>query len=81
VPGCIDFIRDGVEGYVVAVDAEDDLQSAILKLLSDRETLVLLGKNARERTLATSTAKKIQSQYEEIFRFDCHCEEFLRTTA
>src|SRR5207237_1089577 len=67
VSGCNDFIRDGVEGYVVPIDSEADLKRAILNLMSDRENLVWLGQNARERVLATSTARKIQSQYEEIF--------------
>jgi glycosyltransferase involved in cell wall biosynthesis len=68
VAGCADFIREGVDGYVVPAESEEELRKAILKLSANREELLLLGKNARQRVLATSTTKAIQCEYEAIFR-------------
>ncbi|WP_338833444.1 glycosyltransferase [Bradyrhizobium septentrionale] len=68
VPGCVDFIREGIDGYVVPADSEEELRKAILKLSASRDELLLLGKNARQRVLATSTTKAIQAEYEAIFR-------------
>jgi len=67
VPGCRDFIRDGVEGYVVPLGSERALKEAILKLIAAPEQFSILGRRARERTLDTSTNAIIQNAYEEIF--------------
>jgi glycosyltransferase involved in cell wall biosynthesis len=72
VPGCSDFIRDGIEGYVVPLNSKEDLRGAILRLICDRDRLELLGTNARNRTLTTSTTKSIQSKYETLFNLDPH---------
>lgn len=68
VPGCSDFIRDGVEGYVVPLDRESELRAAILKLISDRTNLATLGARARQRVMETSTTAIVQAKYERIFR-------------
>jgi glycosyltransferase involved in cell wall biosynthesis len=68
VPGCRDFVRDGIDGYVVALESDAALRSAILKLMSASEqNLKLLGDRARERVRATSTTAHIQDRYSEIF--------------
>jgi len=67
VPGCRDFIRDGMEGYVVPLGSEHALREAILKLIATPEQLPILGRRARARTLDTSTNAIIQNAYEEIF--------------
>ena len=56
--------------WEMALNSKEDLRSAILRLISDRDKLTLLGTNARNRTLATSTAKSIQSKYETLFSLD-----------
>ena len=68
VPGCRDFVRDGIDGYVVALESEAALRMAILKLMSASEhKLARMGDRACERVRATSTAAHIQDRYSEIF--------------
>ncbi len=49
VPGCADFVRDGVEGMVVPPDDAEALTSVIIALAHDRERLEMMGRNARKR--------------------------------
>lgn len=67
VPGCADFIRDGIEGHVVPLGSDAALKEAILKLVSKPERFSILGERARDRVLTSSTAKIIQDKYEGIF--------------
>lgn len=68
VPGCRDFVRDGVDGYVVALESDAALRNAILKLMSASEQdLEAQGDRARWRVRATSTTAHIQDRYSEIF--------------
>jgi glycosyltransferase involved in cell wall biosynthesis len=67
VPGCADFIRDGVDGYVAKANSVASLKVAIRKLMGSPESLSGLGQSARERVLKTSTVQLIQKQYEELF--------------
>jgi glycosyltransferase involved in cell wall biosynthesis len=67
VPGCADFVRDGIEGYVVQAGVESALKTAILTLISYPEKLSLLGTRARQRVIETSTTAIIQDQYEQLF--------------
>ncbi|MEW6640323.1 MAG: glycosyltransferase [Pseudomonadota bacterium] len=67
VPGCQDFIRDGVEGYIVPLGSEHALREAIIKLIATPEQLSMMGQRARRRTLDTSTNEIIQTEYERIF--------------
>jgi len=69
VPGCRDFVRDGIDGYVVALESDAALRSAVLKLMSASEhNLRLLGDRAWERVRAASTIAHIKDRYSEIFR-------------
>lgn len=67
VPGCADFIRDGIDGCVVPANSVPSLKDAIKKLMTCSDSLSRLGGSARERVLKTSTVELIQKQYEELF--------------
>ncbi|MCO5130286.1 MAG: glycosyltransferase [Xanthobacteraceae bacterium] len=67
VPGCADFIRDGVEGYVASPDSEDALEEAILRCVREPGRLPALGANARSRLLAMSTAEDTKMKYHNLF--------------
>jgi glycosyltransferase involved in cell wall biosynthesis len=69
VPGCRDFVRDGIDGYVVALESDAAVRCAVLKLMAASEqNLKLLGDRAWGRVRATSTTAHIQDRYSEIFR-------------
>ncbi|MFQ3458375.1 glycosyltransferase [Bradyrhizobium sp. UFLA01-814] len=67
VPGCRDFIRNGLEGYVVPTDSGPALKDAIIRLINSPNDILTFGKAARAVVCATSTNKIIQANYEEIF--------------
>ncbi|WP_456779718.1 glycosyltransferase [Bradyrhizobium sp. USDA 3315] len=67
VPGCRDFIRNGLEGYVVPCDSSQALKDAIIRLMNSPEDIVKFGEAARARVCATSTNAIIQAEYEELF--------------
>jgi len=67
VPGCQDFIRDGVDGYVVPSESVSALKDAIVKLIASPEQSSAFGRHGRERVVKNSTVKIIQTKYEEIF--------------
>lgn len=67
VPGCRDFIRDGVEGYVVEPNSVAALKDAILKLFRDQAAWPVFGNAARDRVLQTSTRDIIIGQYKKLF--------------
>jgi glycosyltransferase involved in cell wall biosynthesis len=73
VPGCTDFVRNGIEGLVVPANSVEGIQDAIKKLIETPSDLQSFGEAARARVLATSTVHIIQRQYEELFR------EFMRS--
>lgn len=72
VPGCRDFVRDGVEGYVVAANSTAGLKAALIKLIKRPEVLQSFGRAARMRVLQTSTSQIVQRQYEELFDLDAN---------
>lgn len=67
VPGCRDFVRDGVEGYIAKPNSAADLKDAILKLLRNQAALPAFGKAARDRVLQTSTRDTVIEQYKNLF--------------
>jgi glycosyltransferase involved in cell wall biosynthesis len=67
VPGCRDFVRSGVDGYVVACESIPALKKAILDVLNRSESLTVMGEAARKQFLRTSTSRIIQKQYEGLF--------------
>jgi len=48
IGGIPEFVRDGVDGFLVKSDDPQDLKKAIDKLVFDEEKLIAFGKNARE---------------------------------
>jgi len=68
VPGCQDFVRDGVEGYVVPSESVRALEDAIVRLVASPEQSQAFGRRARQRVLKNSTVDIIQKKYEGIFR-------------
>jgi glycosyltransferase involved in cell wall biosynthesis len=67
VPGCQDFVRDGVEGFVVQPGSIEELKSAIKKFFHDPQLITTLGQASRERVLQTATSEIVKRQYISIF--------------
>ncbi len=59
VPGCRDFVRSGVEGFVVPPDDPRSLADALEKLAVDAVLRKRMGAAARARILADYTEKQI----------------------
>lgn len=51
VGGMPEFVRDGIDGYIVPSDDPDALADRILRLLKDPELTRHLGRNARQRAV------------------------------
>lgn len=67
VPGCQDFVRDGLEGFVVQPDSVEELRSAIKRFIHDPQLITTLGRASRERVLQTATSEIVKRQYVSIF--------------
>ncbi|MGY8631856.1 glycosyltransferase [Bradyrhizobium sp. 14AA] len=67
VPGCQDFVRDGLEGFVVQPGSVDELRSAIKRFIHDPQLITTLGRASRERVLQTATSEIVKRQYLSIF--------------
>jgi len=59
VPGCRDFVRDGVEGRVVVPDSPEALAGALSDLLVDPARRAQMGLNARKRLLDGYTETQV----------------------
>jgi len=59
VPGCRDFVRDGVEGRIVPPGSADALADALADLLKDPALRAQMGINARERLLDGFTESQV----------------------
>ncbi|MBR1277487.1 glycosyltransferase [Bradyrhizobium sp. AUGA SZCCT0283] len=70
VPGCEDFIRDGIEGFVVRPDSVEDLKLAIKRFLQEADLITRFGKAGRQRYLQTATSAIVKRQYECLFRLE-----------
>lgn len=68
VPGCEDFVRDGVEGFVVRPDSVEELKLAIKRFIDEPELIARLGHASRERVMQTATSKIVKQAYVSIFR-------------
>lgn len=51
VPGCAEFVRNDVDGFVVAPNAQDELTDALRRLVSDSALRARLGAAARDRVV------------------------------
>ena len=59
VPGCAEFVRDGVEGKVVAANDAGALADAFIALAADPEGVARMGAAARERVLGSYTERHV----------------------
>jgi glycosyltransferase involved in cell wall biosynthesis len=72
VPGCRDFVRDGLEGRVVAPGSAEALAAALSDLLADPARRAQMGLNARKRLLdgytETQVAGVVATLYQSLTR-------------
>ena len=68
VPGCRDFVRDGVEGRVVQPDSADALAAALSDLLSDPARRAAMGRAARARLLDGYTEAQVAAAVGALYR-------------
>lgn len=67
VPGCRDFVRDGLEGWLVPVGDAQHLAELIHMLFNDRERVRIAGQKARERVLAGFTEDHIVQKIKALY--------------
>ncbi|UVO39195.1 glycosyltransferase [Bradyrhizobium arachidis] len=70
VPGCEDFVRDGIEGFIVEPESVEELKSAIKKFVHDPLLIAKLGQASRDRVLQTATNEIVQRRYTSIFSLE-----------
>jgi glycosyltransferase involved in cell wall biosynthesis len=67
VPGCRQFVRDGVEGLVVPPNDPDALARAIFRLASNPQLRTEMGAAARQRVLAGYTTDAVRDAYRRLY--------------
>ncbi|WP_442895057.1 glycosyltransferase [Bradyrhizobium sp. AZCC 1578] len=70
VPGCEDFIRDGIEGFVIQPNSVEHLKLAIKRFLQEPDLITSFGKASRQRVLQTATSSIVTRQYKSLFSFE-----------
>jgi glycosyltransferase involved in cell wall biosynthesis len=70
VPGCEDFVRNGMEGIVIRPNSVEDLKAAIRQFLEDPDLITAMGKASRQRVLQTATSWIVKRQYESLFSLE-----------
>jgi len=60
VPGCRHFVREGVEGFIVAPESADALADALERLARDPELRLRMGEAARLRLLQGFTEAHVK---------------------
>lgn len=68
VPGCRQFVRDGIEGFIVPPEDPEALAKAIEKLSNDPELRRSMGQAARRRVLEYYTESHVKSSVATIYR-------------
>jgi glycosyltransferase involved in cell wall biosynthesis len=68
VPGCSDFIRDGVEGLVVPPDDAAALAEAFTRLAAEPALVARLGEAARSRVLDGYTVDAVSARLADVYR-------------
>lgn len=68
VPGCRDFVRDGIEGIVVPPGDEAALAAALTRLVQDPDLRRRMGEAARARLLAGYTEAHVEAAIAETYR-------------
>ena len=67
VPGCREIVQHGQNGYLVPVKNSNALADAILKLATDDELRVKMGKKSREIALAGFSIEKVIKEYFDLY--------------
>ncbi len=68
VPGCRDFVRDGIDGVVVPADEAEPLADALVRLASDPSRVAAMGDAARERLLDGHTEAAVGAAVVRLYR-------------
>lgn len=68
VPGCRSFVRDGLDGLVVARDDAPAIAKALERLANDPAAVRIMGENARARVLEGYTEKQVVDGVEALYR-------------
>lgn len=68
IPGCQDFVVDGVNGFVVPPGDAEALAAALEKLASDAELRARMGAAGRARVLAHYTAPQVNAATQAVYR-------------
>jgi glycosyltransferase involved in cell wall biosynthesis len=66
VGGIPEFVRDGVDGYLVPPESSTQLRTAIHKLVSDPERMQVMGRNARAQMSALCNGELIAERELEL---------------
>ena len=67
VPGCRHFVRDGMEGFVIAVEDAAALAAAIARLVRDEQLRLSMGQAARQRVLEGYTEEHVISAVADVY--------------
>lgn len=67
VPGCRDFVRDGVEGYVVPPEDAASLAARLRHLADDRALVQQMGRHARERVVSGYTERHVMDAVKAVY--------------
>ena len=67
VPGCAEFVRHGVEGFVAKPESVESLKQAIVALLQNQCALQTMGMAARNRVIELSSREIIEGKFRELF--------------
>jgi glycosyltransferase involved in cell wall biosynthesis len=68
VPGCRDFTRDGLDGYVVPPDDPAALTQTMLCLANDPALVAAMGTSARSRVIGDYTEEAVGSAVTRLYR-------------
>lgn len=68
VPGCRDFVRSGIEGFVVPPDDPRALADALEKLAGDADLRLRMGRAARARVLDGYTEAQIAGKVVNLYK-------------
>jgi glycosyltransferase involved in cell wall biosynthesis len=68
VPGCRDFVRDGVEGFIVAPGSIEDLAQGLAKLTNNPDLRTRLGANAHARLLDGYTEAQVAAAVGSLYK-------------
>jgi len=73
IVGCIDAVEDGVTGFLVEVDNENQLKTAIMKLIDDPQLRKILGQQGNKRTEKLFDTKPLVEEHLKLY--NCLCED------